>query len=585
MKKLNIYLILLLMAVSLMWSCEDYLNSPPEATVSQEDVFSTYLNFQAFVDQEYEKIVDYNGHAICVSQNLGGEAIAVQGWTCSYMASKGDYWSIAAGTTGRSNYIGYNNQGIWDYSWQGIRIANLGLENIESLTNATADEKKLLLGQLYFFRAFHHWEIARAYGTIPYIDKVLDDEFKLPRHWEYNGKKDYQAVTEKIVEDLDLAAANLPEVWDNYNANAGRVTKGAALALKAKALLYAGSPLMNQYSGGTVDFNKDYMKRAAEAAAEVLKLADKGVYSLLPFSDYQRMFATIDGDMPFTSETIFQRHKNDVGSGEATVKQGRLYFPDQGTFGGNAITETPTQNFVDLFEMADGTKYITGGSDVGGYDYDNSKRWNGRDPRFRKAIYVDGDMAGINAATKLTLYDGGTTRTKSSMLCPYVVHKFWPLGANKKDQQWNEFRYVTPHLRLAEMYLIYAEAIYEATGDANQTASNYTMKAFEAVNKVRDRAGMGPVTATPAAYGGSFRDLVRNERAVELCFEGNYWFDIRRWKETPFPQLMTMKFNKAYTYFNREVVTPFVFEERHYWLPFPRELTYMYKEFDQNPGW
>ena len=582
MKKINRFLILLFVAVSLTWSCEDYLDVPPEATVTQEDVFGSYLNFQGFVDQMYGRVVDYNSHAICVSQNLAGEAIAVQGWTCSQMARLGDYWAIVDNS--RSNYIGYNHalgaKGIWDYSWEGIRIANLGLDNLELLVKATDEETNLLKGQLYFFRAFFHWEIVRSFGTIPYIEEVLYDDFKLPRHWEYNGKKDYQAVTEKIVEDLDMAASFLPETWPNFSANAGRATKGAALALKAKALLYAGSPLMNEFSGGAVEFDKGYMARAADAAAEVLKLADKGVYDLLSFDDYQRMFATINGDMPFTSETIFQKHKSSSGSGEVLNMQGRLYFPNSGIFGGNAITETPTQNYVDLFEMADGSKYKIGGPDVGGYDYDNDKRWNGRDPRFRKAIYVDGDMAGINAATMLKLYVGDPNNTlgKSQMLCPYVVHKFWPLGANKKDQQWNDFRYVTPHLRLAEMYLIYAEAVYEATGDQTKTSSNYTMKAFEAVNKVRERAGM-PTVSNTTAYNGDFRQLVRNERAVELCYEGHYWYDIRRWKEKPFSELMTMKFDQAYTYFNREVAVPFIFEERHYWLPFPRKMTYMYEEF------
>lgn len=575
---------MLLLAVSITWSCEDYLDVPPEASVSQEEVFGSYLRFQGFVDQMYQRVVDYNRHAIVCSQNLAGETLAEQGYADSQYAVKGDYWSLMSG--GRSNFIGYGNnaKGIWAYCWEGIRIANVGLENFNTLVDATDEEKKLLKGQLHFFRAFFHWEIARAFGTIPYIDEVLVDDFKLPRHWEYNGKKDYQAVTERIVEDLDAAAANLPEVWPNYSANAGRTTKGAALALKAKALLFAGSPLMNQFSGNAAEFDKGYMARAADAAAEVLKLADNGVYSLLSFADYQRMFATTNGDMPYTSETIFQKHNKDVGSGEVTVFQGRLYFPDSKVFGGNAVTEAPTQNYVDLFEMADGTKYIPGQGVDGGYDNDNSKRWNGRDPRFRKAIYVDGDMAGIDPGTKLTLYEGGAMKTQYQLM-PYVVHKFWPLGANQLDKLWSEFRYVTPHLRLAEMYLIYAEAVFEATGDANMTSSNYSMKAVDAVNKIRQRAGMPDATATPAAYNGSFRALVRNERAVELCFEGHYWYDIRRWRERPFPVLMTMKFDKDYTYFNRQAVVPFVFEERHYWMPFPRTMVNMYTEFEQNPGW
>jgi len=507
-------------------ACEDYLDFPPEASISEENIFSSYYSFQGFIDQCYSRIVDYNSHAICVSQNLGGEAIAVQSWTCSYMASRGDYWSLVQ--YGRSNYIGYQAKGIWLYSWEGIRIANIALEKLKTF-KGSEKEAYLLKGQALFFRAFFHWEIARSYGTIPYITEPLTDDFKLPRHWEYNGKKDYQAVTEKIVEDLDRAAELLPEIWDNWDANKGRVTKGAALALKAKALLYAGSPLMNEFSGKTASFDTEYMMRAAEAAMEVIKLADKGIYSLTDFEKYKDNFAKMDGSMPFTSETIFQKHKSDVGSGQVENMQGRLYFPNSSVFGGNAITETPTQQYVDKFEMADGTRYKPGGPEQGGYDYDNDKRWNFRDPRFRKAIYVDGDMAGYDPSTLLTLYDDGPTRKASYMLCPYVVHKFWPKGVNKTDKMWNNFRYVTPHLRLAEIYLIYAEGIYEATNNANSSVNGSTLTALEAVNIVRRRAGMPDVDANPAEYE-SFRELLRNERAVELCFEGHYWFDIRLWK-------------------------------------------------------
>ena len=259
--------------------CESYLDVPPDATITESQIFGTYYSYQGFIDQMYDKVVDYNSHAICCSQNMGGESIAVQGWTNSYMASRGNFYAISE--TARSNYIGYNGGGIWDYSWQGIRIANIALKNLNMLVNASTEERMILKAQAHFFRAFFHWEIARAYGTIPYIDTVLISDFKLPRHWEYKGKIDYQAVTEKIVEDLDKAIEGLPVVWSPENL--GRATKGAALALKAKALLFAGSPLMNEFSGNTTSFDTDYMNRAAEAAAEVLKLADNGTYALVDF--------------------------------------------------------------------------------------------------------------------------------------------------------------------------------------------------------------------------------------------------------------------------------------------------------------
>lgn len=580
---------ILLLLTFAAFSCEDYLDVPPEADITREEVFGAYLSFQGFVDVMYEYIIDYNSQKNTVGQNLSGETISTTGNNTSAIAATGNYWNLL---DARSNFNDFGRRdlryGIWNEGWKGIRQANLSLENLSLLVNATDKERNLIEGQAYFFRAFFHWEIVRAFGSIPYIEKALaaDDDLKLPRFYEYNGKFDYQAVTEHMVEDLDKAAALLPEVWDNTLVNQGRIAKGTALALKAKALLYGGSPLMNQFSRNSATFDVGYMHRAADAAAEVLKLADKGVYALTSFDEYLNMFATKDGTVPLTKETILQKPKRNSGPSEAKNFLGRLYLPDPSTFGGlNAVTETPTQNFIDEFEMADGTKYKAGGPESGGYDFDNSKRWNGRDPRFRKSIYVDGDMAGFHKNSKLELYNGGKTLNGGLTINPYIVHKYWPLGVNKMDKEWNDFRYVTPHLRLAEIYLIYAEAVFEATQNANATSSNYSMSALQAINKVRARAGMPATTANPPAYGGSFRAQLRNERDVEFCFEGHRWYDLRRWKVEPDDTLYKMVFDKNYTNFSREVIQPFIFEERNFWMPMPRNLTYSYSGFPQNPGW
>ncbi|MGM8361872.1 RagB/SusD family nutrient uptake outer membrane protein [Flavobacterium sp. ARAG 55.4] len=585
--KRNFKLFLSVIIISLIASsCEDYLDVPPEAAITEDKVFSTYLSFQGFEDQMYEYIVDPNLSNITVGHNLTGETIAKQGWNTSQGASTGNYLNL---TQGRSNFRFFDDgsgieKGIWAYSWKGIRRANISLEKLSLLTNATQQEKDVIEGQAYFFRAYFHFEILRAYGSIPYVNTVLeaDGQLQLPRFYEHNGKFDYQACTEFLVEDLQKAAQLLPPSWNNTNT--GRVTKGAAYALMAKALLYAGSPLMNENSRNSATYDTAYMNRAAEAAAEVLKLADNGVYGLVPFVNYLDMFAKTDGNLPFNQETIFQKTRRDVGSGEINTFIGRLYLPNNGLFGGNAICEAVTQNFVDIFEMADGTKYKPGTLAEGGYDYDNTKRWNNRDPRFRKSIYVDGDMAGIHSTTKLAMYDGGSTMADGNTLSPYIVHKFWPVGANKKDTQWNTLRIVTPLIRLADVYLIYAEAVYNTANNENATSSNYTMTALQAVNKVRARAGAALVSNL-SVYNNNFNALIKYERDVELCFEGHRWYDLRRWKIKPDATLYRMSFNQNYTLFNRVVIQPFVFTDRNYWLPFPINLTYAYEGFPQNPGW
>lgn len=618
MKKIVIQIIFSTIIMLGFWSCENYLDVPPDANISQDDIFSNYNSFQGFVDQLYECMVDYNNHAICVSANLGGETMGSKAWNSAYHGTYGNYWAIVNNSS-RSIYVGYGSDfdkagqlGLWDYSWKGDRIANIALENLDKLTNATTEEKNLIEGQARFFRAFLHWEIVRAYGSIPYIDTLLNqNNIRLPRYWSYekNGKtyKNTQAVFERIAEDLDKAATLLPEVWDptakasgSNQPNWGRITKGAALALKAKALLYAGSPLFNEESGGAAEFNKDYMDRAAKAAFEVIKLADKGVYSLATMTpgvdqdEYRSMFATTDGTYPYSTETILERVKDrGTGSGQFNNSLSRTY--STGPMGGNAVIENPTQNYLDKFEMADGTRYVPGNGSQGGYDDDASKRWENRDPRFRKNFWVHGDVLG-----KVTLdLSVGSKYNTSNMQSPYFIHKYWPEGVDKVNKQWRQFTFVTPLLRLSDIYLIYAEAVFEGTGDANSIAPGANLSAVDAVNKVRARAGMPDVTANPSAYNiiidgqgetesdPPFRRLLRNERDVELCFEGNYWFDIRRWKiaDKLDKNLYRMDFDENVTYTSRERVQEFVFEPRHYWLPFPTDMTLMYDGWPQNPGW
>ncbi|MBK8042416.1 MAG: RagB/SusD family nutrient uptake outer membrane protein [Haliscomenobacter sp.] len=570
-----------------MWSCTDYLDQTPDAAVSEEDLFGTYRDFQGFLDPAYSLVMDLNGHALTTSHCIGGEVHNSTPWGSGARGNNGDYLAMCpSGATLQSNFwctddnlLGDTDSGLWIDSWRGIRIANIALEKLPLLTGATEEERKLIEGQAYFLRAFFHWELIRAWGGMPYVEKAYSptDDLKLPR-------LTYQQSTDKLVEDLNKAASLLPTNWDNTNvgaaakgSNTGRATKGAALSLKAKALLYAGSPLMNKFSGGSAEYNKTYLEKSAAAAWEVIQLANQGVYALVPWKDYQKNFATSDNTMPWTSETIFEKVKSGVGSGELTNRLGRIFTPVR--MGGNAVKDCPNQAYVDLFEMADGSRYKEA------YDSDNNKRWNGRDPRFRHAICVDRDKMGTAASTVIELFDGGKDRT-AGVVTPYYIRKFWPVGVNTIDKAWNGFRWNTPHLRLAEVYLIYAEAVSEAYSPSS-TAPGASLTAVEAVNIVRRRANMPDVTATPAGYT-SFRELLRNERFVELCFEGHWWYDIRRWYVATQPEyklVTSLNFDKNWTKFTRSVIFNRVFDERHYWMPIPRSQTLLYPEFGQNPGW
>ncbi len=580
----------LFVLLTLAWgsqSCSDYLDQTPASVVSENQIFATYNDFQGFIDPMYAMIIDYNQHSLTTSMCIGGEVIAQQGQASATRATKGEYRTWISNQ--QSNFFSTENHpqlnipgtGIWPDSWRGIRRANLALNKLSLLISATEEQKKLIEGQARFFRAFFHWELIRNWGGMPYVDTYLEptDNLKLPR-------LNYQQTTDKLVEDLDKAAALLPEDWDltgtggaTKGFNAGRITKGAALALKAKALLYAGSPLMNKFSTGSESVNKAYMQQAAIAAWQVIELANKGIYALVPMTDYQRNFATNDGTMTWTKETILAKIPTSVGSGVQTNRHGRIFTPAR--WEGNAICETVNQLYVDRFEMADGTRYQNT------YDANNAKRWEGRDPRFRASILVDRDKWGTAKETLVELFKGGLDETEIGVLTPYLIKKFWPKGVNKYDKQWIQYRYSTPHIRLAEVYLIYAEAVSESASPTS-TAPGATLTAVDAINVVRQRAGMPPVTALATGYA-SFRDLLLNERFVELCFEGHWWYDIRRWYLGHLPEykdIVDLAFDKDWKTFSRIKIATRVFENpQHYWMPLPIEQTQLYEEFAQNPGW
>jgi len=618
MKRYIRKMVLVMLCCGLTWSCQDYLDVPVESNVTEADVFTTFKGYQGFVEYMYTLIIDYNRHALTTTGNIGGEVLGsgTMDWTSGYKAMRGTYdkW---IGSQMHSNYNSSSEKnpitdatptGEWPDSWRGIRTANKAIQNID-MFKGTEEQKNLLLGQAYFFRAYFHFTLIQTWGGMPYIDQFIDASVNLG---SLSKRLTFQENVEKIVKDLDKAAGLLPNDWDDTEtgkltsgANIGRVTKGAALAYKAKAYLYAGSPLMNGFSGGNFEYHKAYMEKAAAAAWDCIKWAEEtGKSKLTPWADYTRMFARNDGGVAWTNEVLLSRIQGNGGQGLFDNKVARTYSPDRQTFGGgtNANIDCLNQLYADRFEMTDGTLYKPGNSAQGGYDDVNDKRWNNRDPRFRINVYVDGDMAGNAATTKLELFEGGKTRKFSNgaaQRTPYVIKKWWPKGVNQVDKQYTNYYLHTPKMRLADVYLMYAEAVTVAFGpDAKSPGAAYT--AVEAVNKVRARAGMPNATSAAPGYKHQegdaaaaptsvFLELIRNERFVELCFEGLWRYDMARWYILHLDQnrkMVDLRFDKDYKSFNRVQIDYMTFENpKHYWFPISRTQTQIFADFPQNPGW
>lgn len=295
MKKfIKIYTLLFAAALSLSSvSCTDYLDKAPGSDIAPTEPYKNYTNFQGFLEQCYNDIPGlastswYHG-----CWNYGEDEY----WQPSEVRmltnaiDQGNYWAwdevqyspFHSGIDLDGNHdVNRDFKGrLWGMCWQGIYTTNLGLENLGNLVDATQEEKNLIAGQLYFFRAFFHFQIMQYWGGIPYIDFLIpsDAVFNYPR-------LTYQACADKAAEDFKKAVELLPVDWDKTTVgkqtvgkNKFRPNKIAALCFLGKNYLWAGSPLMNEVSKENPDFknvngyNKEYCQKAAEAFGEALKI-------------------------------------------------------------------------------------------------------------------------------------------------------------------------------------------------------------------------------------------------------------------------------------------------------------------------
>lgn len=607
-KILSLALLVVLMTIS----CEDYLNIPPEADISEEQIFGNYAGFQGYQDKLLNNLVDYSNHGARVTHSIGGEALSPSGQSV-FNGNNGVYFYLLSNRgiycPAESNMF---SAGLYSSMWENIRITNICLEKLESgiLKEATDDQRKWLKGQALFFRAYYYYEFVRSFGTVPYIDKVQSaEEQDMKRHWTYekNGKTytDVQAVFERIVDDLDEAATLLPAVWSNPNIDWGRPTKLAALGFKAKALQYSASPLFNEQATGVLDYNTELLDRCALACKEAIDLAVSlvgrqpagmpavGPDALTPWASMRTVFATVDGTAPGTTEVLFHRKVDRFGSPIVSQSTARNHNHNQ--LNGQKAAQG-SQNFLDKFEMKDGSRYQVA------YDLDPARRWVDRDNRFKFTFYVHGDVVHtitLNFSTAQSNTDGAMNSN--------AIRKFLCDNVTKNNPGLSTFS--TPLLRMADIYLTYAEAVFESTGSYTAIPAGLTMSAEDAVNIVRTRAGQPSVAAALPFYENNplpnceelasdpaFRLLYRNERAVEFAYEGVYWFDLRRWKRAHLKDgisLQALRFNVGSgtprpiveSSISRADVATYVFKAQHYWMPFDPALTRFTKDWEQNPGW
>lgn len=619
--KLKYYLFGLASLLFSLTSCSDYLDKAPDSVISKDDAFKNFTNFQGYVERMYNLSPDLAKHYWVSSFNWGEDEVITIG--------NGDY--LMGFDIDRGNYRNYIGKGssfldrnwsvggdrfqkaIWGGSWYGIRVANMGLEALAEgkMKDATQAERDIIEGQLYFFRAWFYFQLTTYWGGLPYIDHVLpsDQPLTLPR-------ESYQENANKMAADFQKAADLLPINWDNTEIgrrtagnNAFRPNKIWALAMLGKTYLWGGSPLMANGINGPRTYDAEMCKKSAAAFGKLLSMVDNGEtqYKLVEFKDYSSLFYTKQQNwlMPGGTEAII---RTPTYGADSYWRQMNSYQPSQ-IAQGDGIVLCPSANYVNYYGMANGLPLNDPAS-----GFDPTHPWKNRDPRFYNDIIYDGVKVVAGTITNpsdevwryANLYTGGnySNDPRKVSRTGYLNYKFIPIGANIWDNTYG-YSYATHFhltwLRLADVYLMYAEAVAQAYGSPAAKDNGYSKTAVEALNIIRQRAGIGNLADKYAASLDGFMSELRRERAVELAFEGHRFNDLRRWlllTEYPYNVKTKQEFDRAAELdpkinpkenkvlnFREEVVVERNLTSKHYWFPFKTQDVSIYPGFEQNPGW
>ncbi len=370
----------------------------------------------------------------------------------------------------------------WSHSYDGVGRANIFLSRIDEATGISEEEKSRMTGEALFLRAIYYYMLTTYYGDVPLIldPPDVEEHALLPR-------SPREQVVEQILEDLDRAAELLP--LDYPTGDAGRATRGAALGLKARILLYEASPLLNP------DQDPARWQAAAAAAEEVISINQ---YALFP--DYHTLFLPENEN---SEEVLF-----DVQYISPTVEPGLGTSWDLINI--QHATTAPLQELVDAFLMADGLPYDQSPL------YDAGQPYLNRDPRFYTTVLYPGARFQNDDVTEITYAHTGYALRKYSVFDETTGNP--PANVSDIKDGQSETNYMV--IRYAEILLSYAEAQNEYAGPDPSV--------YAALNQVRERAGMPAVEA--GLTQDELREVIRHERRIEFVGEGLYYNDIRRWK-------------------------------------------------------
>ena len=547
-------------------SCSDFLSYDENSNYLDSDVFATSGRAINVANHVYSYL---QADFIDGSNGLSGASRSAGCDEAEYVWPTSNVHTFYDGTWSSAKTV--DDQ--WGHYYAGIRAANFFLENGVGLTfdherfGGDAYHNMLKNYRNYefevrFLRSFYYFELIKRYNNVPLIKKVLSIEEA--SKVEQNS---FDEILKFIVEECDIVMEHLPITYNDavYANQTGRITKAAAMALKSRALLYSASKLHNP------DNDLDKWFEAAKAAHELIVMSPT-----LGFSSFPNFESVVSVDNFNSSEIILSK-----AIGASNYPESKNY--PIGYEGGNT-GNCPTQNLVNSYGMKRGQKYNPDDP------YSPS-----RDPRFAGTIVFNN--AQFCYSSKVDISEGSNNGLPANGATPtgYYLRKFLSKDVSMTKVSNTTSRHSYPIFRFAEIYLNYAEAMYEINGlQGLDTENGLTTTALQALNKIRARSGLtlAAYTAANLSTQEDFTKALRTERMAELAFEDHRFWDIRRWMIGPeTTKIVRMRIEKIpdtepvkYKYTEYESNNR-IWDDKMYFYPIP--LTEMFKneKLIQNPGW
>jgi hypothetical protein len=568
-------------------SCEkvefgnEFLNKPPSVDVTKDTIFNSLELAQRYLWQGYSTLpyglnlnfsAKGNKLGMDLLESLSDLSHTFMPWGgVNQLYYNGQYNAAVAD----NSRVKYSYTG--EESWDGIRIGWVFIENADRIPDASPEYIAQLKAEAKMLIALHYTDMFRHYGGMPWVDHAYTptENTDLPRLTSLETMNNIVALLDEAIADMPWLTDD-PANWD------GRFNKAAAMGLKARLLLFGASPLFNDnqpYLAGEAsdknytwhgNYDSDLWTQAAQAAKDLLdRISLEGGYALTntgnPRKDFQDAYYNRGNGEVLISTRVRYR--------SGFRFDGQYYFYQSAAGYGTAC---PTKEYVDMFPMADGTPI-----DATGSGWDPNDPWANRDPRLYETVLVNGDDF---QGRKAELWINGRERrninfngTKSG----FGIKKFL-LDQNGATSFQSVVHW--PYMRLAEVYLTYAEALNEANGGP-------TAEAYAAVNLIRNRVGLNNLT--PGLSQDAFREAVLLERALEFGYEEVRWFDIIRWKnedafKTKLHGVNTRKVGNTFSYEVFELPERFWqdnFSPKWYLSAFPPDEINKGYGLVQNPGW